>query len=281
MTAEVVVRGLPGWHNSGLPLEKLYAKLVIELFMIELSERKTMEIKVDAEEMLQAGLQFGHKTSRIHPKIKPYLFGARNGINIFDLEKTSVKFREALEFISNLIADQKTLLMVGTKVQMKNLIKTTAQECDLSYISERWLGGTFTNFETVKKRIEYFKNLEAQKKSGELEKYTKKEQSKINKELGRLELKFGGVKDLARLPDAVFVADMKKDALCIKEARAKKIKIIAVADTNVDPTLADWPIPANDDAISSVKYILNKVKEVVLASKSLPAAKEEISKEEK
>jgi len=137
----------------------------------------------------------------------------------------------------------------------------------LPYVAERWLGGTFTNFEVIKKRIEYFKDLEKKKTEGELEKYPKTEKAKIDRQLRNLELKFGGIKNLEKLPDAIFVLDMKKDAAAVKEAKMKGIKVIGIADTNVDPTLADFPIPANDDAISSVKYILDKVKEVILKTK--------------
>jgi small subunit ribosomal protein S2 len=232
-----------------------------------MAKTKKIEFKLDPEEMVQAGLHFGHRTSRVYPKMKPYIYGVRNTVHIIDLEKTVEKFREALKFIQELISENKILLLVGTKIQTKDLVESIAKECNLPYINERWLGGTFTNFETIKKRIEYFKDLEKKKAEGELEKYTKKERAKIDQELRGLRLKFGGIKNLERLPDAIFVLDMKKDALAIKEARAKGVKVIGVADTNVDPTLADYPIPANDDAISSIKYILEKVKEVILKAK--------------
>jgi len=224
---------------------------------------KKFDLNINLEEMAQAGIHFGHRTSRINPKMKPFLYGVRNGVNIIDLEKTIEKFKEALEFIQELISEEKVLLLVGTKIQVKNLVKEMAQEYSLPYVTERWLGGTFTNFENIKKRIEYFKDLENKNKEGELDKYTKKERAKFEQELRNLEIKFGGIKNLEKLPDAIFVLDMKKDAAAIKEAKTHGIKIIAIADTNVDPTLADYPIPANDDAISSVKYILEKVKEVI------------------
>ena len=147
------------------------------------------------------------------------------------------------------------------------MVKKTAEDCALPYVIERWLGGTLTNFGIIKKRIEYFKDLERKKEAGELEKYTKKEQIEFEREIKNLEIKFGGIKNLEKLPDVIFVLDMKKEALAIKEAQMKEIKIIGIADTNVDPTLADYPIPANDDAILSVKYILEKVKEVILKAK--------------
>jgi len=221
------------------------------------------DFNLNLEEMAKAGLHFGHRTSNINPKIKPYIFGTRNTIHIFDLEKTAEKFKEALKFIKELVSENKVLLIVGTKIQVKKMVEDLAKSCNLPFVSERWLGGTFTNFDTILKRIEYFKSLEKKKKEGELEKYTKKERAKIDKVLKDLEVKIGGIRNLTKLPDAIFVLDMKKDLLAVKEARMKGVKIIGIADTNVDPELADYPIPANDDAISSVKYILDKVKEVI------------------
>ncbi len=228
---------------------------------------KKTDFNINTEEMAQAGLHFGHRTSRIHPKMKPYLFGVRNTVHLIDLEKTEEKLKEAFKFIEQLILENKVLLLVGTKIQVKGLVRSTAEECGLPYVSERWLGGTFTNFETIKKRIDYFKDLEKKKTGGELEEYTKKEKIKIDKELKDLELKIGGIKDLVSLPDAVFVLDMIKDSLAVKEAKKKEVKIIALCDTNSDPTLADYPIPGNDDAISSVKYVLDKLKEIILKAK--------------
>jgi len=225
------------------------------------------DFKLKSDDMAEAGLHFGHRTSRIHPKMKPYISGSRNTVHIIDLEKTVEKLNQALEFIKEIIADKKTLLLIGTKIQIKEMAKSFAKECGLPYITERWLGGTFTNYQTLKQRIEYFKELEEKKKTGELKKYTKKERANIDKELSDLETKFGGIKDMQGLPDAIFVLDMKKDALAIKEARMKGIKVISIADTNVDLSLSDYPIPANDDAISSVRYILNKVKDVIIKNK--------------
>lgn len=222
---------------------------------------------LNMEEMAQAGLHFGHRTSRINPKMKPYIYGTRNSVHIIDLEKTVDKFSEALQFIKELISANKNILFVGTKIQVKNLLKEVAEECDLPYVSERWLGGTFTNFEVLKKRIDYFKDLERKKKEGELEKYTKKERVDMDKEIMGLEIKFKGIKNMVELPEAIFVLDIKKDDLAVKEAILKKIKVIGIVDTNTDPTIIDFPIPANDDAINSVRYILNKVKEVILAAK--------------
>ena len=229
-------------------------------------EKKT-ESNLDIEEMAKAGLYFGHRASNVHPKMKPYIFGSRNGVNIIDLEKTKENFRVALDFIKELIGENKVLLLVGTKIQIKELVKKTAVECGLPYVSERWLGGTFTNFGAFLKRIEYYKNLEKQKETGEWEKYTKKERAGLSKELQDLTLKFEGIKGMQKLPDAIFVCEMKTDQLAVKEARAKGVKVIGISDTNIDPGQADLFIPANDDAVSSLSYILEKLKETVLASK--------------
>jgi small subunit ribosomal protein S2 len=222
---------------------------------------------LDQEEMMEAGLHFGHRASKIHPKIKPYLYGTRSGICIFDLDKTVEKMTETLDFIKKIISEGKTMALVGTRVQVRDLVKKTGEEAGIPYMSNRWIGGTITNFPQIKKRIEYFIGLEEKRKSGELSKYTKKERADFDKEIEVLEQKFGGIKELTAAPDAIFVIDMKKDLLAVKEAKVKGIPVIALADTNVDPTLADFCIPANDDAINSVKYILEKVKDVILKSK--------------
>lgn len=236
-------------------------------------------IKINIEEMAKAGLHFGHQVSKLHPKMKSYIYGVKNTIHLINLEKSALKLREALDFIKNLITQGKVLLLVGTKIPVKDLIKEIAQEFNLPYVSERWLGGTFTNFEEIRKRVDYLQDLEKKKEEGALEKYTKKEKMKIEEELEDLEKKFGGLRNLKELPDAIFVCDMKKDQLACKEAQRKGIKIIGIADTNVDPTLADYPIPANDDAVSSLKYILEKVREAIKEGKKKAGAekKEELS----
>ena len=220
-----------------------------------------------SDEMTEAGLHFGHRTSKVHPKMKQYIFTVKNGVHIIDLEKTKEKLAEVLDFIKKVVSEEKTILLVGTKIQFKDLVKEIAQAAKIPYITKRWLGGTFTNFKTIRKRIDYFKELEERKKKGELEKYTKKERLNIDRELGNLEDKFGGIKNMEKLPDIIFVLDMKKDGLAIKEAKEKGVKVVAIADTNMDPSLADYVIPANDDAISSVRYILEKVKDVIIKNR--------------
>ena len=214
------------------------------------------------EEMTKAGLHFGHKTSKTHPKMRQYIAGVRNTVHMFDLAKTKEKLQKALAYIQSLRAEGKTLLLVGTKIQVKNLVKETAAACNLPYVSDRWIGGTLTNFGTIAKRIEYFRGLEQKKETGELEKYTKKEQLGIAEEMKNLELHFGGLRSLSKLPDAVFICDLDKNQLALREAKNKGIPVVAVVDTNIDPTLVDYVIPANDDAQSSVQYILGKVQEL-------------------
>ena len=231
-------------------------------------QAKTNDFKLNPDEMLQAGLHFGHKTSKIHPKMMPYISGVKNTVHIIDTEKTIEKFKEALKFIQDLISQGGRIVFVGTKIQARELTKNTAIECGEYYVVNRGLGGTFTNFEVMKKRIGYFKELEKKKAEGGLEKYTKKEKAKIDEALRDFEIKFGGVKEMEKLPEAIFVVDIKKDALAVKEARQKGVRIIGISDTNCDPALVDYPIPANDDAVSSIKYILEKVKETILSQKS-------------
>lgn len=229
--------------------------------MIELKKKTDFGIKT--EEMAEAGLAFGHRASKTHPKMKPFISGSKNSVNFIDLEKTAQKLGEALGYIKEIASSGKILLLVGTKIQARDLVKEAADSINMPYINGRWLGGTFTNFKTIQKRIEYYKDLNRKKALGELNKYTKKERARLDKEMRDLEDKFGGIMNMNSLPEAMLVLDMKKDALAVKEARKKGVKVIGIADVNIDPTLADYPIPANDDSLSSIKYILDKVKEAV------------------
>ncbi len=227
-----------------------------------------LKIKLNIEEMAKAGVNFGHSVSRLHPKMKSYVSGIKSNVHIIDLEKSAKEFEMALKFISNLVLEGKTILFVGTKIQMKEFVKNAAEECKMPYVIERWLGGTFTNFDTISKRVQHFKDLEDKKERGFFEKYTKKERIKIDKELESLKTKFEGIRNMAKLPEAVLILDLKKDLTCVREAKRKGIKIVGLVDTNIDPSLVDYPIFANDDAISSVKYILDKIQETILSSKS-------------
>lgn len=229
---------------------------------------KTEDIKINVDELVEAGVNSGHTVSRLHPKMKVYVSGIKNNVNIIDPEKIAKEFVKALKFISNLVSDNKKIIFVGTKVQMKNLVKNSATESSVPYVIERWLGGTFTNFDTIQKRVGYFKDMEKKKATGDFEKYTKKERLKLDKELESLRIKFEGIRDMSKLPEAVLILDLKKDLTCAKEAKRKGIKVIALADTNVNPDMADYPIPANDDSMSSVKYILEKISEVINNTKN-------------
>jgi small subunit ribosomal protein S2 len=231
-----------------------------------------MAVNLSVEEMNGAGLQFGHKKSKVHPKMKSFLLGVRNTIFVIDLNKTKEKFAAALEYMRGLAAEDKVVIFVGTKTQFKKMIKETAMACGMPYVSERWMGGTFTNFKIIKKRVDHYKELERKTEAGEFEKYTKKEQAVIQKEIKVLEKKFEGIKMMERIPDAMFVVDMEKDKLAIKEARQNGVKVIGIADVNINPDLADYPIIANDDAVTSVKYILEKAKEAITEGKQASAA---------
>ncbi len=232
-------------------------------------EIKEPEVKTDpvVDEMTRAGLQFGHKTSKTHPKMKPYIAGIRNTVHIFDLAKTKEKLETALAFVESMVKEGKALLLVGTKVQIREQVRSVAEECGIPFVTERWIGGTLTNFETIQKRVTYMKELEEKKKTGELEKYTKKEQAQFNKEIQELEEKYGGVRNLPRLPDAVFICDLDENNLALREAVKKGIKVVAICDTNIDPTPIDYVIPANDDAVSSMHYILEKLRERIKNAK--------------
>ncbi|MCD6094501.1 30S ribosomal protein S2 [bacterium] len=217
----------------------------------------------EIEEMFNAGLHFGHRHSKTHPKMTPFIYGMRNNVDIIDLLKTKEYLEKALDYLKEKKKEKPLILFVGTKVSAKKLVKELAEELKMPYVVERWLGGTLTNFEVISKRVQYLKEMEEKKKKGEFEKYPKKERLKINQELEKIEKKMGGLKLLTRLPDLLFVVDVRKEALAIKEARRKGIPIVGICDTDGDPSLVDYPIPANDDAISSLKYILEKVKEAL------------------
>ncbi len=222
-----------------------------------------VEPKSQTEEMLKAGLHFGHKTSKTHPKMKPYISGMRNTIHLIDVEKTQEKLDAALAFLKELKSEQKVVLLVGTKIQIRTFIVETAKELSLPYVSERWIGGTLTNFETIQKRSEFLKELEAKRTEGELEKYTKKERLQFDRKIADLESKFGGIKKLEKVPNAIFVFDIDENRLAVNEAKRMGIPVIGIVDTNINPEDIDYPIPANDDAVSSVRYILNKVIETL------------------
>jgi small subunit ribosomal protein S2 len=226
---------------------------------MEKTEEKTTNNMV-IEEMIQAGLGFGHQVSKLHPKMKPYVSKIKDGIELINLEITAQKLEEALNFVKEAKKEEKTFLFVSTNPSLRNIVKEAAEKTDSFYVVERWIGGLLTNFSEIKKRLKYFNELEAKVAQPDFaEKYVKKERLQISKNLERLKLKFGGVKKMEKIPDVIFIVDLEKDKLALKEAIDIKKTIIAITDTNVDPTKVNYMIPANDDALSSVEYILDKV----------------------
>ena len=219
--------------------------------------------EITTQQMLEAGVHFGHRTSHWHPHMKPYIFCVREGVHIINLEKTKEKLDEALKFITEVTSKGGKTLFIGTKRQAKNLVKKAAESCDMSYVIERWLGGTFTNFETIHKLIKKLKDLETKEKAGEFKKYTKKEQILKHKEIEKLNREIGGIKKLDKLPEVIFIIDIIKDHLALKEAKKMGMPVIALCDTNTDPELVDWPIPSNDDAIKVIEMMSNAVAETI------------------
>lgn len=215
------------------------------------------------EQMLKSGMHFGHKTSKWHPKMAPYIFGARNGVHIIDLVKSRKMLETAMEFVEKFASEGKTVLFVGTKIQVKNIVKKAAIEAEMPYVSEKWMGGTLTNFGVIKKLIKKYNDLVDDRKSGKLDKYTKKERSDFDKEAGKLEIKVGGLTEMHKLPDALFVWDIKNEKTAVTEAKKKNIPVIAVCDTNANPESINYIIPSNDDATKTVKMIMNLMVEVV------------------
>lgn len=227
-------------------------------------------------ELLQSGVHFGHQKGRWHPKMKQYIFAERNGVYVIDLEKTVEKLAEAAEFVQSIGEKGGTILFVGTKSQGKNIMEKYAKQAGMPYIKERWVGGLFTNYANVGKLIKKYKSLREQRDSGALAKYTKKEQVNIGKEIERLEKMVGGLDDMTRLPDAVFILDAKHEKTALLESRTRKIPIISFADTNINPELLDYPIPANDDAVNSIDIIARTIAEAINFGK-VKASKEKKS----
>ena len=214
-------------------------------------------------EMLKSGVHFGHQSSKRHPKMSPYIYTVRNQVHIIDLEQTAQKLKEALDFITKTAAAGGAVLFVSSKRQAKTVIEKYAKECAMPYINSRWLGGTLTNFGNIIKLTKKLKELEKKQDSGELEKYTKKEQLEFQREITRLKDLVGGIKEMVKVPEALFVVDIRKEKTAVKEAGKKGIPIVAMVDTNVNPEKIKYPIPANDDATKSIEMITGLVAEAV------------------
>jgi len=223
------------------------------------------------KELLEAGVHFGHQVRRWNPKMKEYIFGERNGIYIIDLQKTQKMFREALQYVTNMVAEDrgKTVLFVGTKRQAQDAVREEAERSGQYYVNQRWLGGLLTNFQTVQKSIKRLKDLEAMQTDGRYEKLTKKERIKLDRERLGLEKVLSGIKSMTRLPDSVFVIDVRKEEIAVAEANKLGIPVIAVVDTNCSPEGIDYVIPGNDDALRAVRLFASRIADAVLEGQQM------------
>jgi small subunit ribosomal protein S2 len=211
------------------------------------------------KELLEAGVHFGHQTKRWNPKMKEFIFGERNGIYIIDLQKTLKMFKEASKFVQDLAADGRIILFVGTKRQAQDAIAEEAQRCSMYYVNQRWLGGLLTNWITVQKSVKRLKELDEMATDGRYELLTKKEVIKLERERKHLQANLAGIKSMKRLPDALFIVDSNNEAIAVKEARKLGIPVVAVVDTNCDPTVVDYVIPGNDDALRAIRLFTSKI----------------------
>ena len=228
-------------------------------------------VSVTMKELLEAGVHFGHQVRRWNPKMKEYIFGERNGIYIIDLQKTQRMFRDAIAFVTNAIAEDrgKTVLFVGTKRQAQDAVREEAERCSQYYVNQRWLGGLLTNFQTVQKSIKRLKDLEAMQTDGRYEKLTKKERIKLDREREGLNKNLSGIKSMNRLPDIVFIIDVRKEEIAVAEANRLGIPIVAVVDTNCSPEGIDYVIPGNDDALRAVRLFASRIAESILEGQQI------------
>lgn len=222
-----------------------------------------MAVKISLEDLLDAGAHFGHQTKRWNPKMEEYLYGSEDGVHIFDLTKTKPMLEEAMEFVARSVKEGKTVLLLGTKKQIKEKVAEVGEALGIPYVNERWLGGTISNFSQIQKSIKKMEEMTENVASGFYNKYTKKERLLIDREITRLERFFGGIKNLKNVPDVIFVIDTKREAGAVHEANTKKVPVVGIVDSNSDPDFIDYPIPMNDDASKALEYILNLFKETV------------------
>ncbi|MCH8994825.1 MAG: 30S ribosomal protein S2 [Chloroflexi bacterium] len=219
--------------------------------------------------LLEAGVHFGHQTRRWNPKMRPFIFTERNGIHIIDLQQTVSRLTAALDFIRDVVNGGQQVLLVGTKKQARDAIESEAQRCGMPYVTNRWLGGTLTNFTTIQARSEYLVRREEARERGDFERLHKKEALGIDKEIEKLNRHLGGIKQMNRLPGAVFIIDPAAELIAVAESRRVKVPIVAMCDTNCDPDLIDYPIPSNDDAIRAIKLITGRIADAVLEGMAL------------
>ncbi len=231
-------------------------------------------VSVTMKELLEAGVHFGHQTKRWNPKMRDYIFGQRNGIYIVDLQKTIKNFKEALNFVRDVAEDGRTVLFVGTKKQAQDIVRDYAQKSESCYVNQRWLGGLLTNFAIVRTSVDKLKELEEMKEDGRWELLSKKEQSRLEKVLRKLQKNLGGLKTMSELPGAMFVIDSSKEDIAIAEALKMKVPIVAIVDTNGDPDNIDYPIPGNDDAVRAIELFSSKIAESIVEGKKNRISKE-------
>jgi small subunit ribosomal protein S2 len=223
------------------------------------SEATENQIHPEIAEMFKAGVHFGYRKTKRHPNMRSFIFGTKNNVEVFDLAKVYSKMEEALAFVKKLGEEGKAILLVGTKASAREAIKATAERLGMPYVSERWLGGTLTNFKVLSDRVAHWLGLEHMKISGEIKKYTKQEQVRISKEITKLDRTFGGLRLLKKLPAAVLVVDISEERIAVAEARKRKVPVIAISSSDTNPDLASYPIPANDNSKSSIAYLLMRI----------------------
>lgn len=237
--------------------------------------------QISLQELLEVGAHFGHQPRRWNPRMKPYLYGNRDGVHIFDLVKTKKLLEDACEFIKEQIVEGKVIVFVGTKRQAADIIREEAKRAEVPYVSQRWLGGTITNWEQIRKSVKKLADMKAKKETGGYDKYTKKENILIDREIARLDKFFGGLSELHKIPDVLFVVDVKREEAAIKEALKVSIPIVAMVDSNSDPTMIDWVIPINDDAVRSVKLVVSRVADAVIEGRQIGKKRTEKSDKRK
>ncbi|GMU85929.1 MAG: 30S ribosomal protein S2 [Ignavibacteriales bacterium] len=220
--------------------------------------------KLDLLQLVEAGAHFGHLTRRWNPKMKPYIFMEKNGIHIIDLKKTQVLVDEVAQAISDFVGQGNRILFVGTKKQAKNILETEARRCEMNWVTERWLGGMLTNFSTIKKSIKRLQGIEKQESDGTFEMRTKKERLFLSREKAKLRNVFEGMETMPRLPNALFIVDIKKEAIAVQEAKKLNIPVFAIVDTNCDPDTVDYVIPANDDAVKTIELITKVIADAII-----------------
>ena len=252
------------WILGTVPVDPGFSGRMIHAEEFNQNKRRKDMSVISMKQLLEAGVHFGHQTRRWNPKMKEYIYTERNGIYIIDLQKSVGKVDEAYKAVSDIAADGGSILFVGTKKQAQDAVQTEADRCGMYYVNERWLGGMLTNFKTIQSRIARLKAIETMSEDGTFDVLPKKEVIALKKEWEKLEKNLGGIKNMKKLPDAIFIVDPKKERICVQEAHTLGIPLIGIADTNCDPEELDYVIPGNDDAIRAVKLIVSKMADAVI-----------------